>query len=146
MRSSSPIHSVLQCREMAQRSTFLSWKFSHYFEYVCERDKNNITVRCKLCPDGRTLSTARNSTSNLKKHLQARHNNTHLQARPEEEQEQPEQQEEQGGGDAAPSQTQITPSLIKSDSPPQKEIKEETPSCAEEKKPRISTVERIIFH
>lgn len=127
---------------MAQRSTFLSWKYSHYFEYVGERDKNNITVRCKLCPEDRTLSTARNSTSNLKKHLQAKHSSTELLARPVEEEE-----EEDGDaprGDPAPTQPRIALSSAKSDS--QGGETELTAGCAAEKKLHISTVQSPFCH
>ena len=57
-------------------STFSKWLYSHYFEFVTEMDKN-LTVRCTLCAGGRPrqLSTAKNSTSNLKKHLERVHSN-----------------------------------------------------------------------
>ena len=43
-----------------------------YFEFVGERgDGKNVTVKCKLCrPKAKLLSTAKNSHSNLKKHVQ----------------------------------------------------------------------------
>ena len=52
-------------------STFSKWLFSHKFEFVTEMDKN-LTVRWTLCAGWslRELSTAKNSTSNLKKHLE----------------------------------------------------------------------------
>ncbi|XP_074521106.1 uncharacterized protein LOC141786249 [Halichoeres trimaculatus] len=127
--------------EMAQHSTFLSWKYSHYFEYVGKRNKNNITVRCKLCPEDKNLSTARNSTSNLKKHLQARHSATKLLARPAEEEEEQEQEDRDAPpGDPAPTQPRkAAPSLTKRDS--QREPKELTAGSVDDKKLHISTVE-----
>ncbi|KAI9524409.1 hypothetical protein NQZ68_018092, partial [Dissostichus eleginoides] len=38
----------------------------------------NVTVRCKLCPGQKLLSTAANTTSNLNKHLQRQHANVKL--------------------------------------------------------------------
>uniref|UniRef100_A0A8C9X4J4 BED-type domain-containing protein n=1 Tax=Sander lucioperca TaxID=283035 RepID=A0A8C9X4J4_SANLU len=58
-------------------STFARWTFSHYFQFVRDKDKN-IIVKCNLCATLRELSTSRNSTSNLKKHLDRCHANTKL--------------------------------------------------------------------
>ncbi|KAL1252091.1 hypothetical protein QQF64_019887 [Cirrhinus molitorella] len=55
-----------------QKASFDGWRFSHYFEYV-QRKENNLTVKCTLCPGRKLLSTACNSTSNLKKHLERQH-------------------------------------------------------------------------
>ncbi|CAJ1087669.1 chromosome alignment-maintaining phosphoprotein 1-like isoform X2 [Xyrichtys novacula] len=66
---------------MAEQGTFVSWKYSHYFEFFGEKNQNNILVKCKLCLEDKILSTAKNSTSNLKKHLQARHSSVTLEAR-----------------------------------------------------------------
>lgn len=57
-------------------STFARWAYSHYFQFVKEKDKNLI-VKCNLCAH-RELSTSRNSTSNLKKHLDRCHASTKL--------------------------------------------------------------------
>ena len=59
-------------------TSFHSWIHSHYFEFVKERDDKNILVVCKLCnpaPGKKRgqLSTAKRSTSNLKKHLDKVH-------------------------------------------------------------------------
>ena len=49
--------------------TFYGWKYSHYFVVVEENEKN-LQARCTLCALSKTpLSTARNTTSNLKKTL-----------------------------------------------------------------------------
>lgn len=54
------------------------WLYSHYFEFIKERDKN-IVVKCTLClGKQRELSKVRNSTSKLKKHLKRVHANTEL--------------------------------------------------------------------
>lgn len=60
-------------------STFARWTFSHYFQFIKEKDKN-IIVKCNLCvcATPRELSTSKNSTSNLKKHLDRCHGNTKL--------------------------------------------------------------------
>ncbi|KAL3065092.1 hypothetical protein OYC64_015303 [Pagothenia borchgrevinki] len=52
--------------------TFEGWRYAHYFEFVRRIDRN-VTVRCKLCPGQKLLSTAANTTSNLNKHLQRTH-------------------------------------------------------------------------
>uniref|UniRef100_A0A8C9Y9X4 HAT C-terminal dimerisation domain-containing protein n=1 Tax=Sander lucioperca TaxID=283035 RepID=A0A8C9Y9X4_SANLU len=57
--------------------TFARWTFSHYFQFVRDKDKN-IIVKCNLCATPRELSTSRNSTSNLKKQLDRCHANTKL--------------------------------------------------------------------
>ena len=59
-------------------ATFYQWKHKHYFSVVEESDKN-MRVRCKLCmPSNKTLSSARNTTSNLRKHLDTVHKTTPL--------------------------------------------------------------------
>uniref|UniRef100_A0A8C5BHX1 BED-type domain-containing protein n=1 Tax=Gadus morhua TaxID=8049 RepID=A0A8C5BHX1_GADMO len=61
-----------------------SWRYAHYFELQSEKDKKNIVVKCNLCVGGKLLSTAKNSTSNLKKHLSSKHPSTKLVGRPAE--------------------------------------------------------------
>ena len=59
-------------------ATFYQWKHRHYFSVVEESDKN-MRVRCKLCmPSNKTLSSAWNTTSNLRKHLDTVHKTTPL--------------------------------------------------------------------
>ena len=59
-------------------ATFYGWKYSHYFAVVEESDKT-LRARCTLCPaTKKPLSTARNTTSNLKKHLETVHKTTKL--------------------------------------------------------------------
>ncbi|XP_051510176.1 uncharacterized protein LOC127415457 [Myxocyprinus asiaticus] len=49
------------------------WIYKQHFTFREERGRN-ITVQCNLClPKIRMLSSARNSTSNLKKHLERKH-------------------------------------------------------------------------
>ena len=51
-----------------KQALFYQWKLRHYFTMVEEGDKN-MRVQCKLCaPSSKTLSSARNTTSNLKSH------------------------------------------------------------------------------
>ena len=61
-------------------STFARWTFAHYFQFLKEKEKN-IIVKCNLCATPRELSTSKNSTSNLKKHLDRCHANTKLKER-----------------------------------------------------------------
>ncbi|KAI9543617.1 hypothetical protein NQZ68_008664 [Dissostichus eleginoides] len=42
-------------------------------KHIMLRIDRNVTVRCKLCPGQKLLSTAVNTTSNLNKHLQRTH-------------------------------------------------------------------------
>ena len=67
-------------------ATFHGWKYKHYFVLLSENYKN-LKVRCTLCSGNKTLSCARNTTSNFKKHLSAVHKNAVLVAK---EVEQPE--------------------------------------------------------
>ena len=49
---------------------FKAWKFAKHFKFQSE-NKNNISVLCQLClPVTKSLSTSKDSTSNLRKHLQ----------------------------------------------------------------------------
>ena len=59
-------------------ATFYGWRYSHYFVVVEDSDKN-LQARCTLCPPSKKpLSTAHNTTSNLKKHLETVHITTTL--------------------------------------------------------------------
>ena len=61
--------------------TFYGWKYSHYFQIVEEGDKN-LWARCTLCgPCKKPLSSALNTTSNFKKHLETVHKSTKLVAK-----------------------------------------------------------------
>uniref|UniRef100_A0A3Q3QQ40 BED-type domain-containing protein n=1 Tax=Monopterus albus TaxID=43700 RepID=A0A3Q3QQ40_MONAL len=64
--------------KMAGDSTFARWTYAHYFDFVSDKDKKNIIVKCNLCPIPRELSTSRNSTSNLKKYFELCHATTPL--------------------------------------------------------------------
>ncbi|XP_070409967.1 uncharacterized protein [Nothobranchius furzeri] len=55
-----------------ERCAFFSWKYGHYFEFLSAKDFN-IKVRCTLCVGEKVLSTFKNTTSNLKKHLESQH-------------------------------------------------------------------------
>ena len=59
--------------EGVKTATFYQWKYSHYF-VVVEEGVKNMRARCTLCaPSSKPLSSARNTTSNLKKHLETVH-------------------------------------------------------------------------
>ena len=45
---------------------------SHYFEFVSAKD-DNIKVHCMLCAGDKVLSSFKNTTSNLQKHLESQH-------------------------------------------------------------------------
>ena len=61
-------------------ATFHGLVYKHYFEVVGE-DSKNLRVHCKLCGGSKTLLSARNSTSNFKKHLNTVHKSVKLVAR-----------------------------------------------------------------
>ena len=61
-------------------ATFHGWVYKHYFKVVSE-DAKNLRVHCNLCGGSKTLSSARNSTSNFKKHLNTVHKSIKLVAR-----------------------------------------------------------------
>lgn len=62
------------------KTSFEGWRYTHYFEFVA-RKYDNVTVKCKLCPGQKQLSTAVNTTSNISKHLQRQHANIKLVAK-----------------------------------------------------------------
>ena len=62
-------------------ATFYGWRYSHYFKVVEEGDKN-LRARCTLCaPCKKPLSSALNTTSNFKKHLETVHKSIKLVAK-----------------------------------------------------------------
>ena len=63
---------------------FLSWKYSHYFEFVSAKDEN-IKVRCTLCAGDKVLSSFKSTTSNLKKHLESQHSSGYRASRESEQ-------------------------------------------------------------
>ena len=76
--SSLSTTSALNASGGVKTLTFYGWKYNHYFVVVEEGEKN-LRVRCTLCaPSQKTLSSARNTTSNFKKHLDTVHKATNL--------------------------------------------------------------------
>uniref|UniRef100_A0A3P9D5A2 BED-type domain-containing protein n=1 Tax=Maylandia zebra TaxID=106582 RepID=A0A3P9D5A2_9CICH len=63
--------------QIGERCSFFSWKYGHYFEFLSTKDLN-IKVRCTLCVGEKVLSTFKNTTSNLKKHLESQHSTVKL--------------------------------------------------------------------
>uniref|UniRef100_A0A3P9H755 HAT C-terminal dimerisation domain-containing protein n=1 Tax=Oryzias latipes TaxID=8090 RepID=A0A3P9H755_ORYLA len=63
--------------ELGEKYALSSWKYAHYFTLVGTSGKN-VVVRCQLCGGSKTFSTAKNSTSNLLKHLKGTHSTTQL--------------------------------------------------------------------
>jgi len=83
MEENSPCSaSALNVSSGVKTATFYGWKYNHYFVVVEERVKN-LRVRCTLCaPSQKTLSSARNTMSNFKKHLDTIHKTTKLVEKP----------------------------------------------------------------
>jgi len=77
--SSSTSTSAMGASGDVKTATFYGWKYSHYFEVVEEAEKN-LGVCCTLCVPSsqKTLLSARNTTSNFKKHLDTIHKATKL--------------------------------------------------------------------
>ncbi|CAL9692113.1 unnamed protein product [Knipowitschia caucasica] len=63
--------------EEGEKCAFSRWKFAHYFQFVSAKD-DNIRVRCTLCAGNKVLSSFKNTTSNLKKHLDSQHGTVKL--------------------------------------------------------------------
>lgn len=68
----------MECGREQDHAAFNAWKYRHYFEFNSVKGDKNISVRCTLCEGRKLLSTAKNSTSNLSKHLASRHRNVKL--------------------------------------------------------------------
>ena len=76
--SGSPSFSHASSSEVANTViAFHGWKYKHYFVLVSE-DAKNIRVRFSLCVGNKMLLSAKNTTSNLKKHLNSVHKNAAL--------------------------------------------------------------------
>jgi len=60
------------------RAAFNAWEHQLYFEFDSVKSDKNINVRCTLCVRRKFLSTAKNSTSNLSKHLASWQRNVKL--------------------------------------------------------------------
>lgn len=69
---------MMEVEDEADKCSFKSWRYCHYFAFVSAKDAKNISVRCKLCATGKTFSTAKNTTSNLMKHLKGQHSTVKL--------------------------------------------------------------------
>ena len=72
-------NTVMEATELrSSTATFYGWKYKHYF-VVVEKNEKNLKARCTLCaPSKKPLSTAHNTTSNFKKHLQTVQKTTKL--------------------------------------------------------------------
>uniref|UniRef100_A0AAY5JX14 HAT C-terminal dimerisation domain-containing protein n=1 Tax=Esox lucius TaxID=8010 RepID=A0AAY5JX14_ESOLU len=68
----------MECGREQDHSAFNAWKYRHYFEFDSVKGDKNISIRCTLCVGRTFLSTAKNSTSNLSKHLASCHRNVKL--------------------------------------------------------------------
>lgn len=62
---------------------FNAWKYRHYFVFdSVTKGVKNISIRCTHCVGRKLLSTAKNATSNLSKHLASQHGNVKLPENP----------------------------------------------------------------
>jgi len=73
-------HASSEVANTGTGTAFHGWKYKHYFVLV-SKDAKNLRVHCTLCVGIKTLSSAKNTTSNLKKHLNGVHKNTVLVAK-----------------------------------------------------------------
>lgn len=67
-----------ECGREQDHAAFNAWKYQHYFEFDSVKSDKNISICCTLCMGRKLLSTAKNSTSNLNKHLTSQHRNVKL--------------------------------------------------------------------
>ncbi|XP_028827551.1 uncharacterized protein LOC114785440 [Denticeps clupeoides] len=59
---------------MTEYGAFASWKYKHHFSNFRPKSGKSFTVECLLClPLTKTLSASKDTTSNLKKHLERKH-------------------------------------------------------------------------
>uniref|UniRef100_A0A671WJW0 BED-type domain-containing protein n=1 Tax=Sparus aurata TaxID=8175 RepID=A0A671WJW0_SPAAU len=60
------------------KESLTGWTYAHYFQFLRDKDVKNIIATCTLCVKPKDLSTSRNNTSNLTKHLERCHTNIKL--------------------------------------------------------------------
>lgn len=64
------IHRELILRSATAERTALTWcKYSHYFHFLGDKDRNNITMKCKLCLEDKRSSAVKRSASYMRKRL-----------------------------------------------------------------------------
>ena len=124
-------------------ASFYGWKYSHYFAVVEESDKT-LRARCTLCPvNKKPLSTAHNTTSNLKKHLETVHKATKLEAKDHGDENRKRNRESDDVGE--PSQQKKQRMLLNRSLPPPTTIRRLISEYVNEDVLPLSTVESPAF-
>ena len=118
---------------------YISWEYKHYFKVVSE-DSKNLRVHCTLCGGSKTLSSARNSTSNFKKYLNTMHKSIKLVAKEVEKSE----KKRQRGMDTDDNEPKRQCTLTRNFIPAQKILSLLSEYVIEDMQP-LSTVESLAF-
>lgn len=70
IRRELTLRSELILRSATAERTALTWcKYSHYFNFLGDKDRNNITMKCKLCLEDKRSSAVKRSASHMMKSL-----------------------------------------------------------------------------
>ena len=126
-------------------SAFHGWKYKHYFVLVSE-DEKNLRFCCTLCGGNKTLSSAKNTTSNLKKHLNSIHKNTTLVAKEVDKSEQRKRRlEADGDGNGDPKRQCTLPAVLNRPSIPANKLHSLLAGYVIEDMQPLSTVESPAF-
>ena len=125
-------------------ATFHGWMYKHYFHVVSE-DSKNLRVRCILCGGGKTLSSARNTTSNFKKHLTAIHKNVKLVAKEVDKPETEKRRQRSDTDDSEPKRQCTLPDVLARNSIPAQKMRSLLSEYIIEDMQPLSTVESPSF-
>lgn len=145
--SGSPSSSHASSGEVANTgAAFHGWKYKHYFVIVSE-DAKNLRVRCSLCVGNKTLSSAKNTTSNLKKHLNDVHKNAVLVAKEVEKPEKRKRRNETDGdcNNGEPKRQCTLPTVLNRHSIPANKLRSLLAEYVIEDMRPLSTVESPAF-
>ena len=118
--------------------------YKHYFHVVSE-DSKNLRVRCILCGGGKTLSSARNTTSNFKKHLTAIHKNVKLVAKEVDKPETEKRRKRSDTDDSEPKRQCTLPDVLARNSIPAQKMRSLLSEYIIEDMQPLSTVESPSF-
>ena len=114
--------------------------YKHYFHVVSE-DSKNLRVRCILCGGGKTLSSARNTTSNFKKYLTAIHKNVKLIAKEVDKPETEKRWQRSNTDDSEPKRQCTLPDVLARNSIPAQKMRSLLSEYIMEDMQPLSTVE-----
>lgn len=145
--SPSSSHASGSDYEAANTGTaFHGWKYKHYFVLVSE-DAKNIRVRCSLCVGNKTLSSAKNTTSNLRKHLNSVHKNAVLVAKevPKPEKRKRRNETDGDGNNGEPKKQCTLPTVLNRHSIPANKLRSLLAEYVIEDMRPLSTVESPAF-